>query len=102
MKNKIISFSFLLGLIAILSDCKKNDSIENLRKPILPEVSYNYGVVLPIGALDNAPANNKITNAGATLGRVLFYDKLLSINNQTSCASCHNQANAFAHATSLS
>ncbi len=39
--------------------------------------------------------NNPITNAGATLGRVLFYDKNLSINNTISCASCHNQANAF-------
>ncbi len=32
----------------------------------------------------------------ASLGRILFYDKLLSLNNSTSCASCHNQAAAFA------
>ena len=31
----------------------------------------------------------------ATLGRILFYDKNLSINNTISCASCHNQAFAF-------
>jgi cytochrome c peroxidase len=31
----------------------------------------------------------------ATLGRVLFYDKNLSINNTISCASCHKQAFAF-------
>lgn len=30
------------------------------------------------------------------LGRVLFYDKNLSINNSVSCASCHKQAFAFA------
>lgn len=40
-------------------------------------------------------ANNPITNKGATLGRVLFYDKKLSSNNAISCASCHIQAHAF-------
>lgn len=44
---------------------------------------------------DNS-ANNKITNAKATLGRVLFYDKNLSVNNTISCSSCHKQAQAFA------
>lgn len=32
----------------------------------------------------------------ATLGRVLFYDNRLSLNNTISCASCHKQANGFA------
>lgn len=44
---------------------------------------------------DNTPGNNPITNKGATLGRVLFYDKKLSVNNSTSCASCHQQEFAF-------
>ncbi len=35
----------------------------------------------------------------ATLGRVLFYDKALSINNSVSCASCHKQVFAFADNT---
>ncbi|MDI9338138.1 MAG: cytochrome c peroxidase [Alphaproteobacteria bacterium] len=39
--------------------------------------------------------NNAITNEGALLGRVLFYDKNLSVNNTISCASCHNQKFAF-------
>ena len=44
---------------------------------------------------DNTPGNNQITNAGATLGRVLFYDKRLSANNTIACASCHLQEFAF-------
>lgn len=40
-------------------------------------------------------AGNPITDKGATLGRVLFYDKNLSSNNTISCSSCHIQANAF-------
>jgi cytochrome c peroxidase len=43
---------------------------------------------------DNTGAN-PITNSKATLGRVLFYDKNLSIDNTVSCASCHKQQFAF-------
>lgn len=43
----------------------------------------------------NTPVSNPITDAGATLGRVMFYDKRLSRNSTVSCASCHQQANAF-------
>ena len=44
---------------------------------------------------NNTPAGNQITDAGATLGRVLFYDKRLSRNNTVSCSSCHRQAHGF-------
>jgi len=44
---------------------------------------------------DNTPVDNAITDEGATLGRVLFYDKSLSINNTISCASCHQQDKGF-------
>lgn len=44
---------------------------------------------------DNTPMNNPIADEGATLGRVLFYDKLLSVDNTISCASCHQQEHAF-------
>lgn len=43
---------------------------------------------------DNTGANS-ITDIGATLGRVLFYDRNLSLNKTVSCASCHKQAFAF-------
>ncbi|MEY2941089.1 MAG: Cytochrome peroxidase precursor [Bacteroidota bacterium] len=43
---------------------------------------------------DNTGAN-AITDKAATLGRVLFYDKNLSINNTVACASCHKQEFAF-------
>ena len=44
---------------------------------------------------NNTPPENPITDAGATLGRVLFYDKRLSRNDTVSCSSCHQQAHAF-------
>ena len=45
---------------------------------------------------DTTPLDNPTTDAGATLGRVLFYDKRLSITNTASCGSCHQQARGFA------
>jgi cytochrome c peroxidase len=48
-----------------------------------------------IQATNNTPVDNPITDDGATLGRVLFYDKRLSHNDGASCASCHRQENGF-------
>ncbi|KZS42852.1 cytochrome-c peroxidase [Aquimarina aggregata] len=45
---------------------------------------------------------NDITDAKATLGRVLFYDKNLSTDNTIACASCHQQAFAFSDQNDVS
>jgi cytochrome c peroxidase len=70
----------------------------------LPETPYRYAdVELPAhfrtpGArrFDNTPRDNPLTDAGATLGRVLFYDTRLSASNTIACGSCHHQSRAFA------
>jgi cytochrome c peroxidase len=71
----------------------------------LPATTLSYK--LPSKAEANGIAfkenpSNPITDNGATLGRVLFYDKKLSLNNQVACASCHHQENAFADNVALS
>lgn len=61
-----------------------------------PNNLANYASqTIPSYITKNNTATNTITNAKATLGRVLFYDKQLSTNNTISCASCHKQAFAF-------
>ena len=40
---------------------------------------------------------NKFSDEKIMLGRVLFYDPILSKDNSISCASCHSPYNAFAH-----
>jgi cytochrome c peroxidase len=70
----------------------------------LPATPYTYrDVELPIhfrqpiaARFDNTPPDNPVTDAGATLGRVLFYDTRLSANGTTSCSSCHVQQFGFA------
>jgi cytochrome c peroxidase len=69
----------------------------------LPVPSFNYAAPLlppnflvpPIVNQDNTPSNNVTTDPGATLGRVLFYDKRLSTNQTIACASCHQQQHGF-------
>lgn len=69
----------------------------------LPDAPFNYSdITLPdyfnapnLIAEDNTPNSNPITDEGATLGRILFYDKNLSLNNTISCASCHKQDLGF-------
>ncbi|HEY1051071.1 MAG TPA: cytochrome c peroxidase [Prosthecobacter sp.] len=59
--------------------------------PTLP----NSFLVNPISQQDNMTAANTTTDLGARLGRVLFYDKRLSINFTISCASCHQPEHGF-------
>jgi cytochrome c peroxidase len=41
------------------------------------------------------PSDNPMTVEGIELGRKLFYDTRLSLDNSISCASCHTQETAF-------
>ncbi|MBY0491529.1 MAG: c-type cytochrome [Gemmatimonadaceae bacterium] len=81
--------------------------------PTLPATTFAYSDVsapLPrhflndaaTRAADNMPSTNPTTDAGATLGRVLFYDRRLSANDRVACASCHIQSLAFSDTARLS
>lgn len=95
-------------LFVALQSCKKDKETTSLTTvvtdadtPTLPSSPFNYSVTFPahvaseLALNDNTPGNNPITNEGATLGRVLFYDKILSANNTISCGSCHKQNESF-------
>lgn len=109
---KRISFVFTFFLLVILACSDKSLVTSHEENLSLPNEPYAYDKLsLPVGSsiagsfddftIDNNVvtfSNNKteITPWGATLGRVLFYDKKLSLNNTVSCASCHHQEKAFA------
>lgn len=87
MKTGYIYFATAVFSLLAFQDLTAQIDLDNL---------YNYSnqTVPNYIGLDNT-TNNNITNAGATLGRVLFYDKLLSVDNSTACGSCHLQEHAF-------
>jgi len=55
-----------------------------------------------VAATDNTPTNNPVTNAGGTLGRVIFNDTRLSTTGTVACASCHQQALGFTDSAQFS
>ena len=63
----------------------------------LPSELEDYSVKIPKHLFFEEIDENQsfISNSMARLGRVLFYDTRLSVSNETSCASCHQQQFAF-------
>jgi cytochrome c peroxidase len=103
----VLLFSTMLIVSSSVISCKKGNVTETV-DPFagvlnLSSTPFSYAnASLPaqfntpqIAGQSNTPINNTGTDWGATLGRVLFYDKNLSVNNTISCSSCHQQAFAF-------
>ncbi len=94
MKNPIIFLSFFLSVF--FCACADNDNSHNITNPNLPDEAYDYQSRVENFNNIYFNASTAIDNDKATLGRVLFYDKHLSINQSISCASCHKQHLGFA------
>ena len=103
MKHKIIILAITFSLLS----CNKDDVYTSIPETY-PAVQAEFGNSIDLNNLANyanqtIPAYitkdngglNPISNKGATLGRVLFYDKKMSVNNSISCSSCHKQDLAF-------
>ena len=103
MKNTLAVFA--IGLILLLSSCGDQETtapttnsaiVEVFGTKIDPSNLPNYSSqTIPNYIRKDNTGTNPITNEKAILGRVLFYDKNLSIDNTVSCASCHQQAFGF-------
>ncbi len=90
--SKYISIQFLLTctIACLLFACKKKeddivpvDSWGFQKPAYFPEPVYKF-------------ENNEQTKLRFELGRDLFYDPILSLDNTISCAHCHSQTHAFA------
>jgi len=97
MKTQTYFSRFTVVLVALLIvSCTGKDPLIITQEPTLPSQVSNYSE--PDHAtsfwIDQNAYN--VTDDGATLGRVLFYDKILSKNNRVSCGSCHFQESGFA------
>jgi len=106
-KTKVI-LSLVFSVAILIIACSKDETEIPQEDAVakylnLPAKPFNYAnpslpaylSAPPIQGQINTPADNQITDLGATLGRVLFYDKTLSKNKTISCASCHKQENSF-------
>jgi cytochrome c peroxidase len=56
-----------------------------------------YELAIPVGfPIPAIPEENALTQARIDLGRMLFYDPVMSVDSSISCAFCHDQSLAFA------
>jgi cytochrome c peroxidase len=116
MKAKVtFLFSSMAFLTLFVVSCTQ-DNVDSLVKSYTPEEfsivsaaldlptgTYEYkDPELPPHFSSGGFLGSTVTNHGATLGRVLFYDTKLSANDTKSCASCHDQSKGFADARALS
>lgn len=108
MTKTQITFAAIFILLIIAVSCSKNNDSGTGSTDTYPAIKAAFGTNIDLNNLTNYAgqgkpayivkdntAGNTITNAKATLGRVLFYDKNLSIDNSVSCGSCHKQQFAF-------
>lgn len=93
----------LILLLAVGQACRPSENIgplsPNLSQGRLDSIPYNpTAYSLPtINGLPpmEMPDDNPLTVQGIKLGRLLFYDPMLSRDSTMSCASCHNIRKAF-------
>ena len=106
MKKINLLFLIVLSSVLIFQSCKKElKSDYNEATPNLELINNDFSIPSNLVMSSEVtstydyrslePNDNKITNDGAALGRVLFYDKKMSLNNKVSCGSCHIQKFAF-------
>lgn len=112
MKKFLLPISLLVCFFMLTSSSEKIDFSEFFsfvgEEPNLPDEPHDYKsiefpehIIEGVTNWDTEPFDplkitDNISNDGATLGRVLFYDKILSADNSLSCGSCHKQEFAFA------
>lgn len=93
----VFKFLFLIGAVSIVViSCRKDPKtgdVGGAYNPTYIKTASLYPSYFPKVSL---PANNPLTEEGVYLGRMLFYDPVLSIDSSISCASCHDQKHAFA------
>ena len=66
---------------------------ERMRAPVATPIA-DFSAPFVYGRF-SVPPDNPLTEEAFALGRHLFYDPMLSGNNEVSCATCHVQALAF-------
>jgi len=100
---KILFATLTVGAI-FLASCRKED--ENAKhNPTSTYVPTNIDLATIFPAelgMPSLPSDNPLTIEGVYLGRMLFYDPILSYDSSISCASCHKQEFAFSDPVALS
>lgn len=109
MKKRFIFSLFSLSAVTLftvaITSCDKasQKDFARLKAPKLVSGTDYLTVKTSTGSINLQQfADPEMTNATIELGRVLFYDTRLSINDRVACGSCHQQNLGFADNLSFS
>ena len=84
-----------VGLLLALAGCQHDTDTVDPDGPVVAPTAYNLMLPVNFPQPQAIPATNPLTVEGVALGRQLFYEQALSVNNVVACASCHRQELAF-------
>lgn len=105
--KKLVYIFILFGIFTLANSCDDDpdepddtgmtDPLDSIY------VQTPYNLEIPAGfPAPVIPADNELTEEGVLLGRMLFYDPILSGDSTMSCSTCHLQEKAFADPVAVS
>ena len=97
MSRQIISF--LVAFILFFWSCSQSTTTETKTSKPQPD-ALNVLAALPLEV--PVPKDNPITNEKAALGKLLFFDPILSGKKDVACATCHHPDFGFAESLEIS
>lgn len=99
LDKRLVSYTVTIIIaIAVITACEKNsdDNTDVEQLEVLPgydstAFNFDYGIF----PNPHLPEDNPLTVEKVKLGRMLFYDEILSKDEIQSCADCHLQVDGF-------
>ncbi|MCX6318886.1 MAG: cytochrome-c peroxidase [Bacteroidetes bacterium] len=88
MRKSLFTISLIIVFIGWFASCQKDQNTDGLT-PLNQEIPASFPQ--PVYRFEDNP----LTQEGFELGRKLFYDGRLSIDNLHPCSSCHQQIGSF-------
>jgi cytochrome c peroxidase len=100
-QHRVILFIFLIiisGILIIQAGCLPDAE----KKSVVKKIKADPGRISALPLTYKDPADNPSTKEKTELGRLLFYDPVLSGKKDVSCASCHHPEFGYAESIELS
>ncbi|MEM1406398.1 MAG: cytochrome c peroxidase [Bacteroidota bacterium] len=94
-RSKYLSTCAIILSIIVLFNCCDDDEIFN---PVMDIENF----ISPLPRVAPVPENNPLTSEKAELGRLLFWDPVLSGNKDVACATCHHPGQGYADGLDIS
>ena len=97
-------YFILIGMVlSFAMACQDDDEVPTPMEEVYPSIDETPYTLTYVNLPEpDLPADNKLTAQGVQLGKMLFYDPMLSKDLSQSCADCHRQLDGFSDTTKFS